>query len=201
MVRVGLLAFVGVCLGLGAPNGHPIFFPPKPATPPNANYLNPTSTHHQHYAPADRGLRAAHPPPLTHPNPQTHPKHTPNTPPNTHTQIADSMLKLYGAYADFIAAEIAGGGPHAARSSGVKYMRGVKRSVLRLVEVRGEGGGRFEWAGAGLGCSSALSHPLPHPRLETTRQHHTNHPANPPFHPPNQPQLNPSPPPGVCRQV
>ncbi|GBF89748.1 hypothetical protein Rsub_02918 [Raphidocelis subcapitata] len=50
-------------------------------------------------------------------------------------QIADSMLKLYSAYADFIAAEIAGGGPHAARSSGVKYMRGVKRSVLRLIEV------------------------------------------------------------------
>lgn len=45
------------------------------------------------------------------------------------------MLKLYSAYADLIAAEIAGGGPHAARSSGVKYMRGVKRSVLRLVEV------------------------------------------------------------------
>jgi hypothetical protein len=52
-------------------------------------------------------------------------------------QIADSMLKLYSAYADLIAAEIASGGPHAARSSGVKYMRGVKRSVLRLVEVRG----------------------------------------------------------------
>ncbi|KIY91879.1 putative Exportin-1 [Monoraphidium neglectum] len=50
-------------------------------------------------------------------------------------QIADSMLKLYSAYADLIAAEIASGGPHAARSSGVKYMRGVKRSVLRLVEV------------------------------------------------------------------
>lgn len=46
------------------------------------------------------------------------------------------MLKLYSAYADLIAAEIATGGPHAARSSGVKYMRGVKRSVLRLIEVR-----------------------------------------------------------------
>jgi len=50
-------------------------------------------------------------------------------------QIADSMLRLYSAYADAIAAEIATGGPHAARSSGVKYMRGVKRGVLRLIEV------------------------------------------------------------------
>ena len=42
---------------------------------------------------------------------------------------------MYTAYANMIAAEVASGGPHAARSSGVKYMRGVKRSVLKLVEV------------------------------------------------------------------
>jgi exportin-1 len=38
-------------------------------------------------------------------------------------------------YSEMIGAAIAEGGPHAARSSFVKYMRAVKKAVLRLVDV------------------------------------------------------------------
>jgi hypothetical protein len=47
---------------------------------------------------------------------------------------------VYLLYSESITAAILAGGPHSARSSFVKYMRSVKRSVLRLIEV-GEGGG------------------------------------------------------------
>eukprot|EP00882_Tetradesmus_deserticola_P001199 GHRQ01001297.1.p1 GENE.GHRQ01001297.1~~GHRQ01001297.1.p1 ORF type:complete len:1084 (+),score=646.45 GHRQ01001297.1:232-3483(+) len=50
-------------------------------------------------------------------------------------QMADSMLQVYRLYSESISQAIASGGPHAARSSFVKYMRSVKKSVLRLIEV------------------------------------------------------------------
>lgn len=42
---------------------------------------------------------------------------------------------MYRLYSEGITQAIVTGGPHTARSSFVKYMRNVKKSVLRLVEV------------------------------------------------------------------
>ncbi|KAK9798116.1 hypothetical protein WJX73_000475 [Symbiochloris irregularis] len=44
------------------------------------------------------------------------------------------MLQLYGLYSQAISDSIANGGPHAAKSSGVKLMRTVKKQALRLIE-------------------------------------------------------------------
>ena len=49
--------------------------------------------------------------------------------------MAESMLQLYRMYSEMISKAIVEGGPHAARSSFVKYMRGVKKNTLRLIEV------------------------------------------------------------------
>jgi exportin-1 len=45
------------------------------------------------------------------------------------------LLQVYRLYSESISQAISTGGPHAARSSFVKYMRSVKKSVLRLIEV------------------------------------------------------------------
>jgi hypothetical protein len=44
-------------------------------------------------------------------------------------------LQVYRLYSESITQAIVTGGPHTARSSFVKYMRSVKKAVLRLVEV------------------------------------------------------------------
>lgn len=49
--------------------------------------------------------------------------------------MSEPMLQLYRLYSEMISRAITEGGPHAARSSFVKYMRGVKKAVLRLIEV------------------------------------------------------------------
>eukprot|EP00878_Enallax_costatus_P005895 GHUV01006184.1.p1 GENE.GHUV01006184.1~~GHUV01006184.1.p1 ORF type:complete len:956 (+),score=324.49 GHUV01006184.1:1172-4039(+) len=49
--------------------------------------------------------------------------------------MADTMLQLYKFYSEDVTAAISSGGVHAARSSFVKYMRSVKKSILRLIEV------------------------------------------------------------------
>lgn len=63
-------------------------------------------------------------------------------PPSTHCKVFSPLLPLlsppcqvYRLYSESITAAITSGGPHAARSSFVKYMRSVKKAVLRLVEV------------------------------------------------------------------
>ena len=58
-------------------------------------------------------------------------------PAHTHTVLPNKKpkQKVYRLYSEMIGAAIAEGGPHAARSSFVKYMRGVKKAVLRLVDV------------------------------------------------------------------
>jgi exportin-1 len=45
------------------------------------------------------------------------------------------VLQVYRLYSESITQAIVTGGPHTARSSFVKYMRSVKKAVLRLVEV------------------------------------------------------------------
>jgi exportin-1 len=45
------------------------------------------------------------------------------------------VLNVYKMYSELISATIASGGPHAAKTSGVKLMRSVKKVTLRLVEV------------------------------------------------------------------
>ncbi|KAL6757535.1 exportin [Haematococcus lacustris] len=49
--------------------------------------------------------------------------------------IFADMLQVYRLYSEFINKQIAEGGPHAARSQQVKYMRSVKKVTLRLIEV------------------------------------------------------------------
>lgn len=44
-------------------------------------------------------------------------------------------LALYKMYSELISGAISTGGPHAAKTSGVKLMRGVKKATLRLVET------------------------------------------------------------------
>lgn len=43
--------------------------------------------------------------------------------------------QVYRLYSESVSQAILTGGPHAARSSFVKYMRSVKKAVLRLIEV------------------------------------------------------------------
>eukprot|EP00879_Flechtneria_rotunda_P028493 GHRR01030614.1.p1 GENE.GHRR01030614.1~~GHRR01030614.1.p1 ORF type:complete len:828 (+),score=284.83 GHRR01030614.1:400-2883(+) len=50
-------------------------------------------------------------------------------------QMADSMLTVYRLYSESVGQAIVTGGPHSARSSFVKYMRSVKKAVLRLIET------------------------------------------------------------------
>ena len=45
------------------------------------------------------------------------------------------MLAVYKMYSELISSTIAAGGPHAAKTSGVKLMRSVKKVTLRLVET------------------------------------------------------------------
>lgn len=45
------------------------------------------------------------------------------------------VLAIYRSYSELVAAAIAAGGPHAARTSGCKLMRSVKKVALRLVEA------------------------------------------------------------------
>lgn len=49
--------------------------------------------------------------------------------------VCPVSLQVYRLYSEGITQAIVTGGPHTARSSFVKYMRNVKKSVLRLVEV------------------------------------------------------------------
>jgi exportin-1 len=49
--------------------------------------------------------------------------------------MLDPMLRLYQLYSEGVCRAIAEGGPHAARSSAVRHLRGVKKAVLRLVEA------------------------------------------------------------------
>ncbi|BDA47056.1 Exportin-1 [Coccomyxa sp. Obi] len=51
------------------------------------------------------------------------------------TLIYLDMLNMYRMYSELISAAIASGGPHAARTSAVKLMRGVKKATLRLIET------------------------------------------------------------------
>ncbi|GAX79005.1 hypothetical protein CEUSTIGMA_g6445.t1 [Chlamydomonas eustigma] len=49
--------------------------------------------------------------------------------------IFSDMLQVYKLYSELISRMITEGGPHAARSSAVKYMRSVKKVALKLVET------------------------------------------------------------------
>lgn len=51
-------------------------------------------------------------------------------------QCPDSnQLQVYKLYSELISKTIAEGGPYAARSTFVKYMRSVKKVALKLIEV------------------------------------------------------------------
>lgn len=65
-------------------------------------------------------------------------------------RILDQMLQLYRMYSDMVSKTILEGGPHAARSSFVKYMCGVKKNVLRLLEVGWARGSSREHRGSDL---------------------------------------------------
>ena len=50
-------------------------------------------------------------------------------------KIFVDMLNVYKMYSELIGMNILSGGPHAAKSSGVKAMRSVKKATLRLIET------------------------------------------------------------------
>lgn len=53
----------------------------------------------------------------------------------TSGSLVPPVPQVYRLYSESISQAIVTGGPHTARSSFVKYMRSVKKAVLRLVEV------------------------------------------------------------------